>query len=159
VLCSACSRVVNRQNDYPGARHPPPGGAGPQGQGTNEARQQARPEVARSGARHKGDRKDDRPIGTAGRTSAAPTPSHQGPDRISRRQRRSAEGEGEMMERRRVGSPTWTEADDERLRSLAVAGMNSREIAMDLNRSVFAIRARSEKLGVSLKQVMVKRRP
>jgi hypothetical protein len=30
---------------------------------------------------------------------------------------------------------------------------------MELNRSVFAVRARSEKLGVSLKQVMVKRRP
>jgi hypothetical protein len=63
-----------------------------------------------------------------------------------------------MMKRPRVG-PTWTEADVERLRSLAVAGMNSREIAMELNRSVFAVRARSEKLGVSLKQVMVKRRP
>lgn len=62
-----------------------------------------------------------------------------------------------MMERRRVD--TWTEADDERLRSLAVAGMNSREIAMELNRSVFAVRARSANLGVSLKQVMVKRRP
>jgi hypothetical protein len=60
------------------------------------------------------------------------------------------------MNRPHVG--TWTQANDEKLRVLVVAGMNTREIAMELNRSVYAIRARSEKLGVSLKQVMVKRR-
>jgi hypothetical protein len=139
--------------------HPPPGRTRAQGQDTSEARQQPRPEVTRSGARHNGDRENYRPLGAARRTHPAPESPNQGAIRIPRGPRRSAEGEGEMMERRRVGGPTWTEADDERLRSLAVAGMNSREIAMELNRSVFAIRARSEKLGVSLKQVMVKRRP
>lgn len=51
------------------------------------------------------------------------------------------------MNRPHVG--TWTQANDEKLRVLVVAGMNTREIAMELNRSVYAIRARSEKLGVS----------
>ena len=59
---------------------------------------------------------------------------------------------------RRIGIPSWTSADDERLRSLAVAGRNSREIATELTRSVYAVRARAEKLGISLRQVMVKRR-
>src|SRR3981081_2165659 len=73
--------------------HPPPSRARPRGQDDNEARQQARPEVARSGTSHKGNRKDERPIGAAGRTSEAEAPPHQGPDRISRGPRRSAAGE------------------------------------------------------------------
>jgi hypothetical protein len=40
-----------------------------------------------------------------------------------------------------VGAPTWTEADDAKLRSLAMAGLSSREIAMELNRSLNAVRA------------------
>jgi hypothetical protein len=67
------------------------------------------------------------------------------------------QGEGEAMKLEPVGTPTRTEADDAKLRSSAVAGPNSREIAMELNRSLYAVRARSEKLGVSLKRVMVRR--
>jgi hypothetical protein len=76
--------------------YPPACRARPQGQGASEARQQARSEVACSGPRHKGDRKDYRSRGAARRTSPARAPSHQGPDRISRGPRRSAEGEEEV---------------------------------------------------------------
>ena len=68
------------------------------------------------------------------------------------------EGEREMMDRPRVGTSTWTEADDQRLRSLALSGMTSREIAREIGRSVDAVQARAKKLGLSLKQVMVRRR-
>jgi hypothetical protein len=68
------------------------------------------------------------------------------------------EGEREMMDRPRVGTPTWTEADDQRLRSLALSGMTSRDIAREIGRSVDAVQARAKKLGLSLKQVMVRRR-
>jgi DNA-binding CsgD family transcriptional regulator len=63
-----------------------------------------------------------------------------------------------MMGRPRVGTPRWTEADDERLRLLAVSGKTSREIARAIGRSVDAVQARAKKLGLSLKQVMVRRR-
>jgi hypothetical protein len=68
------------------------------------------------------------------------------------------EGEWEMMDRPRVGSPTWTEADDQRLRSLALSGMTSRDIAREIGRSVDAVQARAKKLGLSLKQVIGRRR-
>ncbi len=57
-----------------------------------------------------------------------------------------------------VGIPTWTEADDQRLRLLAVSGKTSREIATEIGRSISAVQARAKKLGLSLKQVMVRRR-
>jgi hypothetical protein len=63
-----------------------------------------------------------------------------------------------MMDRPRVGIPTWTEADDQRLRLLAVSGKTSREIATEIGRSISAVQARAKKLGLSLKQVMVRRR-
>jgi hypothetical protein len=63
-----------------------------------------------------------------------------------------------MIDRPRVGTPTWTEADDQQLRLLAVSGKTSREIATEIGRSVDAVQARAKKLGVSLKQVMVRRR-
>ena len=53
----------------------------------------------------------------------------------------------------------WTPLDDERLRSLAIAGMDAKEIATELERTVSAVRSRAErKLRVSLKRVMVARR-
>jgi hypothetical protein len=56
-------------------------------------------------------------------------------------------------------SKRWTPLDDERLRSLALAGMDSNEIATELERTVSAVRARAErKLRVPLKRVMVARR-
>jgi hypothetical protein len=71
--------------------------------------------------------------------------------------RTRAEGEGEAM-KLPVGTPSWTEADDTKLRSLAVAGLSAREIATELNRSLYAVQARSKKLGISLKQVIIRRR-
>jgi hypothetical protein len=63
-----------------------------------------------------------------------------------------------MMDRPRVGIPRWTEADDQRLRLLAVSERTSREIAREIGRSVDAAQARAKKLGLSLKQMMVRRR-
>ena len=63
-----------------------------------------------------------------------------------------------MMDRPRVGIPTWTEADDQRLRSLAQSGMTSREIAGEIGRPISTVQYRAKKLGLSLKQVMVRRR-
>jgi hypothetical protein len=63
-----------------------------------------------------------------------------------------------MMDRPRVGTSTWTEADDQRLRSLALSGMTSREIAREIGRSISAVQARAKKLKISLKQVMIRRR-
>jgi hypothetical protein len=68
------------------------------------------------------------------------------------------EGQWEMMGRPRVGTPKWTEADDQLLRLLAVSGKTSREIATEIDRSVDAVQARAKKLGLSLKQVTVRRR-
>jgi hypothetical protein len=62
------------------------------------------------------------------------------------------------MKRPPVGTSTWTEADDTKLRSLAIAGMSSREIATELDRSLDAVQARSKKLGISLQLVMIRRR-
>jgi hypothetical protein len=79
-----------------GAIHTPPSRARAKGQDASQARQQARPQIARSGARHKGNRKDYRPRRAAGGTSPAPATPHQGAARVSRGPRRSAEGKGEM---------------------------------------------------------------
>jgi hypothetical protein len=57
-----------------------------------------------------------------------------------------------------VGTPTWTDVDDAKLRSLAVAGLSAREIAAELNRSIDAVHGRSKKLRISLKQVKIRRR-
>jgi ethanolamine ammonia-lyase small subunit len=62
------------------------------------------------------------------------------------------------MKRPPVGTPTWTDADDAKLRSLAADGLSSREIATEINRSLNAVQARSKKLGISLQQVMIRRR-
>jgi hypothetical protein len=62
------------------------------------------------------------------------------------------------MKRPPVGTSTWTEADDAKLRALVIAGLSSGEIATELNRSLDAVRARSEKLGISLKRLTIRRR-
>jgi hypothetical protein len=58
----------------------------------------------------------------------------------------------------RLASKPWTSRDDERLRSLAVAGMAAWEIAAELERTVPAVRWRTERFGISLKRVAVSRR-
>jgi DNA-directed RNA polymerase specialized sigma24 family protein len=64
-----------------------------------------------------------------------------------------------MIAMRENSGKPWTPLDDERLRSLAIAGMDAKEIATELERTVSAVRSRAErKLRVSLKRVMVARR-
>jgi hypothetical protein len=118
---------------------------GLKGQDASEASQQARPKVARSGARHKDDRKDYRPFGTAGRTSAAAATPNQGAVRIPRGPRRSAEGE-EMSPM--VGNPPWAPEEDERLRALALSGASIAEMAKQMKRSAEAVRSRAYRLKI-----------
>jgi hypothetical protein len=62
------------------------------------------------------------------------------------------------MKRPPVGTSTWTEADDAKFRALVLAGLSTREIATELNRSVGAVRSRSEKLEIPLKRLTIRRR-
>jgi len=45
--------------------------------------------------------------------------------------------------------------EDERLRSLAISGMNAGQIAMELERTVAAVRSRAERFGISLRRIRV----
>jgi hypothetical protein len=49
--------------------------------------------------------------------------------------------------------PPWTPAEDDKLKSMAIAGHNAAEIAAALHRSVSAIYARALRFGFSLRQV------
>ena len=62
------------------------------------------------------------------------------------------------MTRPRFFGKSWTPAEEEHLRAMIMSGMSVRDIATEHQRSVAAVRARSEQLGISLKQVKVKRR-
>jgi hypothetical protein len=80
--------------------------------------------------------------------------------RSSEHQKRSpgrarAEGEGKV----RAGSRTmpWTSKEDERLRSMIIAGQRAPEIAIQLQRSVAAVNARAHKLRLSLKRLKAKK--
>jgi hypothetical protein len=53
----------------------------------------------------------------------------------------------------------WTPEEEERLRATIMSGMSVQDVSFELQRTVAAVRARSEQLGISLKQVTVKRRP
>jgi hypothetical protein len=55
----------------------------------------------------------------------------------------------------RLPSKPWTPLDNERLRSLALTGMEVWEIAAELKRTVGAVHSRAEKCGISLKRVTV----
>jgi hypothetical protein len=57
----------------------------------------------------------------------------------------------------RLASKLWAPRDDERLRSLAVAGKAVWQIAVDLERTVSAVRSRAERFRISLKRVAVAR--
>jgi hypothetical protein len=61
------------------------------------------------------------------------------------------------MKHARLHTKPWTNTEDERLRSLVVSGMNVWDIAAEMERTVAAVRARAERAGVSLRQVMVAR--
>jgi hypothetical protein len=66
-----------------------------------------------------------------------------------------AEGEWQMM--RQFPARPWTPAEEERLRALVMAGMSAIDLSPELQRSVAAVRSRSEQLGISLKLVTVRR--
>jgi hypothetical protein len=57
------------------------------------------------------------------------------------------------MKHARLHTKPWTNVEDERLRSLAISGMNAWDITAELQRTVAAVRARSERFGVSFRQV------
>lgn len=59
------------------------------------------------------------------------------------------------MKQARLHTKHWTDVEDERLRSLAISGMNALGMAAELERTVGAVRFRAEILGVSLRRVTV----
>lgn len=61
------------------------------------------------------------------------------------------------MTRPRFSTKPWTPVEEERLRAMIMSSMSVKDIAIEHQRSVAAVRARSEQLGISLKQVTVKR--
>jgi hypothetical protein len=62
------------------------------------------------------------------------------------------------MTRPQFHKTPWTPAEEERLRAMIMSGMSVKDISTEHQRSVGAVRSRSEQLGISLKQVTVKRR-
>jgi hypothetical protein len=59
------------------------------------------------------------------------------------------------MKHARLHKKSWTNTEDDRLRSLVISGMNAWDLAAELERTVAAVRARAERVGVSLRQVTV----
>jgi|HubBroStandDraft_2_1064218.scaffolds.fasta_scaffold274037_1 hypothetical protein len=59
------------------------------------------------------------------------------------------------MKHARLNAKQWTNVEDERLRSLAISGMNAWGIAAELERTVAAVRSRAERFGLSLRRVTV----
>ena len=59
------------------------------------------------------------------------------------------------MKHARLSAKPWTTAEDDRLRSLAISGMNAWGIAAELERTVAAVRSRAERFGLSLRRVTV----
>jgi len=59
------------------------------------------------------------------------------------------------MKHARLNAKQWTNAEDERLRSLAISGMSAWDIAAELERTLAAVRFRAERSGLSLRRVTV----
>ena len=55
-----------------------------------------------------------------------------------------------------VPSRPWTQAEDHELRALALTDASTREIAIQLNRTAIAVRARARKLHVILGKTTLK---
>jgi hypothetical protein len=62
------------------------------------------------------------------------------------------------MNRPQFRPKPWTIAEEQHLRAMIVAGRSADDLSRELQRSVAAVRSRSEQLGISLKQVTVRRR-
>jgi hypothetical protein len=54
-------------------------------------------------------------------------------------------------------SRPWTEADEEKLRSMVLAGAGPETIAQVLNRTIDSVRVRANRLRIPLKKVKFKR--
>jgi hypothetical protein len=57
-----------------------------------------------------------------------------------------------MSEPARLKFPPWTAADDKLLQTLALRGVDSRLIGMELNRTASAVRARANRLNLVLRK-------
>jgi hypothetical protein len=55
-----------------------------------------------------------------------------------------------MKELRRFSARLWMEADDNKLRTLAITGMSARSIGVQMNRTVAAVRSRIGRLKITL---------
>jgi hypothetical protein len=58
-----------------------------------------------------------------------------------------------MTEPAHFDSRPWTQADDENLRKLALAGFSSRAIGIRMNRTETAVRSRARQLQVILRKI------
>jgi hypothetical protein len=65
-----------------------------------------------------------------------------------------------VKEVRRFSGRPWTQADDNKLRTLVIAGANLREIGLQLNRTETAVKWRAGRLKIILrKSKFAQRRP
>jgi hypothetical protein len=64
-----------------------------------------------------------------------------------------------MKESGRFASRPWTQADDDELRTLALKGMDTRAIGVQMDRTEIAVRSRARRLHVILKRISARRRP
>jgi hypothetical protein len=58
-----------------------------------------------------------------------------------------------MTEPAHFDSRPWTQADDEKLRKLALAGFSSRAIGIRMNQTEIAVRSRAKHLQVILRKI------
>jgi hypothetical protein len=63
-----------------------------------------------------------------------------------------------MKELRRFSARLWTEADDDKLRALALTGASSRSIGVQMDRTETAVRSRAGRLNITLKKSKHRRR-
>ena len=61
------------------------------------------------------------------------------------------------MNRPQFHAKPWTLVEEERLRAMIMSGMDVKDISSELQRTVVAVRSRSEQIGISLRRVTVKR--
>jgi hypothetical protein len=61
-----------------------------------------------------------------------------------------------MTEPAHLASRPWTQADDEKLRRLALTGLSSRAIGIWMNRTETAVRSRARQLQVILRRFRLK---
>ena len=60
---------------------------------------------------------------------------------------------GPMTEPAHFASRPWTQAEDEKLRRLALTGLSSRAIGIQMNRTETAVRSRARQLQVILRKI------